>query len=181
MDISSDLAAYLAGAMDSDGSIGLRRSTYAMRVTGDARVPIYSERICLKQVTPQIPNLLRDAFGGSLMLQSPSVTKGKPLYYWEATNKVAANALVTLLPYLRVKRPQAEALLELRASKDLPRSVTHVHREAIPQRTGTGTHMIRRMEMSPETLVIRQALYLRIKELNKMGTSGADQRRTVVA
>jgi hypothetical protein len=181
MEISSEVAAYLAGAMDSDGSIGLRRSTYAMRVGGDARVPVYSERIGLKQVTPQIPTLLRDAFGGSLMLQQPSVTKGRPLYYWEATNKIAAGALVTLLPYLRIKRAQAEVLLELRASKDLPRSVTHVHREAIPQRTGTGTHMIRRMEMSPETLVIRQALYLRIKELNKMGTSGAEQMRTVLA
>lgn len=169
MTIPSDLLAYLAGAVDSDGSIGMRRSTYGMRVTGDTKAPVYSERICFKQVTPEIPTLLRDTFGGSLMLQSPSVTKGRPLYYWEATNKTASLALVALLPYLRIKRAQAETLLLLRASKDKPRSMTRVHGQAEPQRTGTGTHMIRRMQNSPETLAERHALYLRIKDLNRVG------------
>lgn len=168
MTIPSDVAAYLAGAMDSDGSIGVRKSTYAAR-HGEGRQATYSERICLKQVTPHIPELLKETFGGSLMMQRPSTTKGRPLYYWEATNVVASEALRAMLPFLRIKRAQAENCLALRASKDLPRSATHVHREASRARTGTGTHMIRRMEVSPATLAEREAIYDRARALNKVG------------
>lgn len=169
MGISLELAAYLAGAMDSDGTIGIRRSTYAARVRGDARQPVYSERLCLKQVTPQIPMLLRETFGGSLLLQRPSTLRGRPLHYWEATNKVAAVALGSLLPYLRIKRQQAEICLLLRASKDQPRSATHTHRDAAETNTGTGVHMIRRLELSTATIEEREALYLTIKRLNRVG------------
>lgn len=168
MEIPSELAAYLAGAMDSDGSIGVRKSTYAAR-HGEGRQATYSERICLKQVTPQIPELLKQTFGGSLMMQRPSTTNGRPLYYWEATNVVASDALQAMLPFLRIKRAQAENCLALRASKDLPRSATHVHREARQSKTGTGMHMIRRMEVSSATLAEREAIYDRARELNKVG------------
>ena len=167
--IPSEVAAYLAGAMDSDGSIGIRRSTYATRVTGDARHPVFSERIGLKQVTPEIPELLKATFGGSLMMQKPSAAKGRPLYYWEATNQVAADALVALLPYLRIKRRQAENVLALRASKDRPRSETHTRREASEVNGRWGAVSIRRLEVSTATLNEREALYERAKALNRVG------------
>lgn len=168
MTISLAVAAYLAGAIDSDGSIGIRRSTYAAR-HGDGRQATYSERVCLKQVTPQIPDLLRETFGGSLMMQKPSAAKGRPLYYWEATNQVAALALTAMLPYLRVKRAQAENALALRASKSRPRSETHTHRDAVETQARWGTVMVRRLEVSAATIVEREAIYLRARELNRVG------------
>lgn len=108
--------AYLAGAMDSDGSFGIKRSTYAMRVRGDATQPVYSERAMLKQVTPEIPALLHECFGGTLRRE----VKGgnfKPLHAWMTTDTNAAKVAEALLPYLRVKRRQAELLLELRETK----------------------------------------------------------------
>lgn len=89
--------AYAAGVIDSDGSIGIRRSTYNMRVTGDASQPVYSVRVCVKQVTSEAVELLKETFGGSLMMQKPSLRKGKPLHYWEITNRRAAS---TCLPPL---------------------------------------------------------------------------------
>lgn len=169
MTIPSDVAAYLAGAIDSDGSIGIRRSTYAVRVTGDSRQATYSERVCLKQVTPQIPELLKSTFGGSLLLQKPSTTRGRPLYYWEATNKVAADALAAMLPFLRVKRAQAENALALRASKSRPRSETHAHREAVETMARWGSTMVRRLEVSAATIAERESIYERGKVLNRVG------------
>src|SRR6184192_74603 len=58
--------AYLAGAMDSDGWFGIKRSTYHQRVRGDAVNPAYQERLGLKQVAPTVPTMLRNCFGGSL-------------------------------------------------------------------------------------------------------------------
>lgn len=109
---------YLAGAIDSDGSIGIKRQTYHKRVRKDATNATFSERIMLKQVTPQIPHLLKEHFGGYLRQEKASTADGKPLWSWQVTDKQAAFAAKVLLPYLRVKTRQAEIVLELRESKD---------------------------------------------------------------
>lgn len=110
--------AYLAGAMDSDGCFGVKRSTYHMRVLKDAANPTFSERVMLKQVTPQIPELLHSLFGGSYFLGKAGSANGKPLYCFQTTDKQGAAMCAALLPYLRVKKRQAELLLELRHSKE---------------------------------------------------------------
>lgn len=110
--------AYLAGAMDSDGCISVKRSTYAMRVRGDASAPVFSERVMFKQVTPEIPTLLKEMFGGSLRVDEPSTANGRRLYAWQATDLRAAECLKALLPYLRVKREQALNCLALRKLKE---------------------------------------------------------------
>jgi hypothetical protein len=116
--------AYLAGAVDADGCFMIRRSTYHARVRHDAANPVFSERVCLKQVTPQVPQLLRDvAGGGRCVLQKPSCKKnGRPLYSFDCTDRVAARLAELLLPYLKIKRRHAELLLELRKSKSTPYS-----------------------------------------------------------
>ncbi len=113
------LLAYLAGAVDSDGCFMIRRSTYRKRVTGDADNPTYSERVCLKQVTPEIPQLLHQvAGGGRLHLEQPSCREnGRPLHSFDCTDKVAAALTAQLLPYLRIKKRQANLIMELRRSK----------------------------------------------------------------
>lgn len=115
--------AYLAGAMDSDGCISVKRSTYAMRVRGDAGAPVFSERVMFKQVTPEIPTLLKEMFGGSFRVDNPSTPRGRKLYSWQATDLRAVECLRALLPYLRVKRAQAENCLALRKVKERSKKV----------------------------------------------------------
>lgn len=109
--------AYLAGVIDSDGYIGIKRSTYAMRVTKDAKAAVYSERICVKQVEPHAVRLLHSLFGGTLGITKPSAAKGRHLHYWQCTDMRAAVCLKSLLPFLRIKRAQAENALNLRTLK----------------------------------------------------------------
>ncbi len=109
--------AYLAGAMDSDGHFSIKRQTYAMRVRGDAGNPVFQEVCGLKQVTPQIPALLKETFGGYLGQQGASTKNGKPLWSWQATDRNAAQCAKALFPYLCVKRQQADLLLQLRDTK----------------------------------------------------------------
>jgi hypothetical protein len=109
--------AYMAGAMDSDGYFTIKKSTYAIRVRKDAGNPVYSEKLGLHQVTPQIPELLRAAFGGSVLLAPQQTPNSRPLYRWDITDRNAAGACEALLPFLRIKRRQAELILELRRSK----------------------------------------------------------------
>lgn len=89
-----------------------------MRVRKDSTNPVYSERVMLKQVEPFIPDLLKESFGGYLRIEKPYSENSKPLWSWQTTDKNAARCCEAVLPYLRVKRRQAELLLELRKSKD---------------------------------------------------------------
>ena len=110
--------AYLAGVLDSDGTIGIKRNTYAVRVIRDSEQPTYSERIHIRQVEPHALNLFSDTFGGRLGITKPSAAHARPLYYWGQTDRKAANTLLALLPYLRIKKAQAENCLALRVVKE---------------------------------------------------------------
>ena len=153
------LLAYLAGAVDSDGTIGIKRSTYAMRVRGDAGAPVYSERVALRQVTNHIVVMLRRAFGGSVYMTKPSAPRGRPLFSWAATDLRAVACLRAIMPYLRVKREQARNCLVLRRLKE--QSKRHKVRRG---RGHEGS------APRPKWLTHRLELrYLRAKRLNRVG------------
>lgn len=154
-----ELYAYLAGAIDSDGTIGVKRSTYAMRVTKDSTQPIYSERVALRQVTKEIPELLKECFGGALYMTKPSTPNGRPLWSWAVTDMRAVACLVTLMPYLLVKREQAKNAIALRRVKDRSKAW-----RVRPNRGHAGSSN-RHARFS----VLMEARYLRAKELNRTG------------
>lgn len=154
-----ELFAYLAGAIDSDGTIGVKCSTYAMRVTGNCKAPNYSERVALRQVQPDVPTLLRDTFGGSLYMTKPSAPNGRPLWSWSTTDMRAVSALRSMLPYLRVKRAQAENALALREVKDASKKA----RVAV-NRGHAGS-----AARSAEHSTLMASHYERAKELNRVG------------
>lgn len=108
----TDLA-YAAGVIDSDGYIGVHRSTYAMRVRGDASQAVYSPRVQVKQVTPEALDLLGELFGGYRGAASPTATRGRPLGIWSVHSAAAGVVCAALLPYLRIKRDQALNAIEV--------------------------------------------------------------------
>jgi excisionase family DNA binding protein len=105
--------AYCGGVVDSDGYIGIHRSTYAMRVRGDATQPIYQARVQVKQVEPQAIDLLFNIFGGHRYVGAATAAKGRPLAVWQVHSAACAPILTALMPHLRIKRAQAENALEL--------------------------------------------------------------------
>jgi hypothetical protein len=109
--------AYLAGAMDSDGYFTIKKSTYHIRVRHDAVNAVYSEKIGLSQVTPQVPEMLKSFFGGSLGFAKGQTENSRPMYRWMATNLKASKACRDLLPYLRIKQAQALKLIELSSTR----------------------------------------------------------------
>lgn len=115
----AEILAYLAGAIDSDGCIRIKKDTYAVRNHSSVN-PAYQEVIHLKQTTPQIPDLLKETFGGSIHLSKGGSANSKPLYAYLASCRIASDIAALLLPYLRVKARQAEILCELRKAKQTP-------------------------------------------------------------
>ena len=151
--------AYLAGCIDSDGTIGVKRSTYAMRVRGDAGAPIYSERVALRQTSPIVATMLRDRFGGSLYMTKPSAPNGRPLYSWAATDLRAVACLKALLPFLRIKKEQALNCLALRAVKS----------RSAKSRVGKGGGLVGSAPRSAELSALMEDAYQTAKRLNVVG------------
>jgi len=113
-----DLLAYAAGVVDSDGSIGIRLDTYAMRVRRVDAGPVYKERVTVRQIEPQAVELFHHAFGGSRFMTVPRKKNAQPLHSWQIVDRMAATFLGAIAPYLRIKRRQAELCVELRRLKD---------------------------------------------------------------
>jgi hypothetical protein len=118
---SRELLAYAAGVIDSDGSISIRLDTYAMRVLGADTGPVYKERVSLSQIEPQAVDLFHQEFGGSRFTSPPQRANSQPLHRWQVVDRMAATLLLELIPYLRIKRRQAQICVELRELKDASR------------------------------------------------------------
>lgn len=151
--------AYLAGVIDSDGTIGIKRSTYAMRVTKDSGQPTFSERICVKQVEPMAVDMLKRIFGGYRFTAEGSSPRAKPLHGWQVTDRKAATCLELLLPYLRIKRRQAENCLALRQAKERSKR----------QRVAKGRGHVGAAPRSAALTAEMESLCTRAHELNRVG------------
>lgn len=151
--------AYLAGVLDSDGTIGVKRNTYSVRVIGDSGQPSYSERIHIRQVERAALELFSERFGGNIGITDPSAKRGRPLWNWGQTDRKAAATLTALLPYLRIKRAQAENCLALRAAKE----------ESKVARVARGRGHAGAAPRSTELSAIMEACFVRAKELNRVG------------
>lgn len=135
--------AYMAGAMDADGCFRMSKITIRGSTT-------YSEVMTLGQIYPTVPNILKAAFGGHIQVRRHK--KWKTMYYWVAQTKIAASAAKTLLPYLHLKKRQAEILCELRESKQMKWS---------------DRRNVRTFRTNPEIVARRIALFHEIGALNQ--------------
>ena len=106
--------AYLAGVIDSDGSIGYYR-TRASKCHPWATAKI---GVSIVQAEPAAADLARQLFGGHLGIRKPQIdnrgiNSKKPLWHWMVTHRKAVVVLEALLPYLRIKKARAAYALRI--------------------------------------------------------------------
>lgn len=105
--------AYAAGVIDSDGCIRVSRSTWRARKKGDCINPTYQAVIFVRQVETEAVEFLHQAFGGYRSMTTPTAKRGRPMHSWNIHSQAAGRVLELLLPFLRIKRRQAENALEV--------------------------------------------------------------------
>ncbi len=159
--------AYLAGAIDSDGCITIVRLTYAVR-SGKGRTPPFHEQISLKQASSEIADLLKETFGG-WRWDKPAKGTHRKMYEWRAECSLAVAAARALLPYLRIKRQQAELLFKMDRLKEQPREGLSPPSQ-YRNRWGSIT-TVRHSMISEEQLRQRETLWHAIKALNMNGNN----------
>lgn len=129
--------AYLAGTIDADGCITVQRvkklSKRCKRLS-----TYYIIKIALNETSPVVPTLLKETFGGQLYTHQPANQSHKRWYIWQVTNQLAISAIRLLMPYLRLKKEQAEIAvkfgavleeqwLEIRSTQKPPYRITDEH------------------------------------------------------
>ena len=115
--------AYWAGVVDSDGSICLSK-TYSKRVDGTKRT-YHFIRCMIYSNTKSVCERALNCFKlGTIQTSRPrtrdrngKITQDKVMYAWTTTTKDTEKVLKLMIPYLRLKKPQAELALKFRLEK----------------------------------------------------------------
>ncbi len=155
--------AYLAGLIDGEGYIGIKKQ----RPTADRVAPSYHARIQVRMVDEQAITLLAQKLGGKYYSERAAAGKRRGLYCWQASDALAEQILRALLPYLRVKRRSAEAVLRFRgwqAGNSAHRTKLLGHRQFQGYRGGVRT--VRTMGFSDEYIAVCETAYAACKALN---------------
>lgn len=159
---SETTLAYLAGLVDGEAYIGIKKGQRR-----DCAAPTYHARIQVRMVDEPAIAFLTQELGGRYYHETATAGVRRALYCWQASDALAERVLRSLLPYLRVKRRNAEAVLRLRewqAGGRQHRTKLLGHREFAGFRGGTRT--VRTMGFSDEYVAACDAAYSECKRLN---------------
>ena len=110
LEVDQTKLAWAAGFFDGEGCVAA--------LEGKTRTGRLQHQLFLDATQSSIPPLsqLADIFGGRIHPDRPRLNRltRRPIFHWRLYGAArVAHALASLLPYLVVKRPQAEAALEL--------------------------------------------------------------------
>ena len=102
---------YIAGFFDGEGSIGIYRN-------GQGNFHLRTQ--LTQNVLPSTEELLvelRNRFGGNLSRMKSPIYRRNEAFNWQNNGFGAANFLGQMLPYLRIKRDQAELAIVWQSSR----------------------------------------------------------------
>ncbi len=99
--------AYFAGIVDGEGCIQLRHGV---------RKHIFASILTITNTDPRLIEWIRSRFGGFVYAHGAAKGNRKPSYQWVSSRGEVVTVLQAILPFMIVKRSQAELLLAYRAT-----------------------------------------------------------------
>ena len=164
MRIKQTTISYLAGLVDGEGYVGIKKDMTSVR-NKHSKSPLYHEIIQIRMADEYAIKLFKKVFGGNYYKETEnSKYSKKPLYCFKISDLAAANALRILLPYLRIKNKQAKLCLKLRKNKES--KLAHQRGNRGGRRPGKGK------SMSKKILNYRDNLWKRIKQIHRGANNG---------
>lgn len=136
------LYAYIAGIIDGEGSIRINKNfTPHLIQVHHLKNPMYYAQINLGMVSKEIPDLLKDTFGGNV--REERVPNRRSIWRYSLTGRnQLISTLKILLPYLRVKKEHAKVAIAFCENWQVPFS----------RQAGTDIQEIQRREDAYQTM-----------------------------
>lgn len=101
--------AYIAGLIDGESTITIGRRRHGKK----SKSPWYYQPIIsMGNTNRAIVDFIAERYSGWVMARKPSNEKYKEWYQWFIRRDSMIGFLQDILPYLRLKRPQAEIVLQ---------------------------------------------------------------------
>ena len=107
--------AYAAGFLDGEGCIEIRPRDQSSRKKGQ-----FYLRITIAGIHEPTIRWIKDTFGGHVNYRPSQNKKWKPVWAWVASSHEAKIFLEQLLPYIKIKKPQALLAIELASRIQYP-------------------------------------------------------------
>ena len=121
---SDILDSYLAGIIDGEGSIMVRKSRYRLKGKHkDCINPSYTPRVAFKNTNEDVIKLFKKRFGGhyhkdkKLYQSKIGYRQRKLMFSYDSENQTAYKIIEKLIPYLVIKKKQAICILKLKKLK----------------------------------------------------------------
>jgi len=143
---------WMAGFADGEGCFSIHKS----RPRG---LVAYSARFSVNNTNPEALVPYLKYYGGSIQ-QRKFGDKRRTIFEWRCPKEILISFLKDLMPYLRLKRQNAELLLSLlKIQQDTKRKY---------RRTEDGRYA-GTVRMEAEEIASREQMYLECRELNRRG------------
>jgi len=113
-DASKIELAYCAGIIDGEGCFSLGRTTRG----GRAISPKWYCKVSVDMTDRRPLEILSDLFKGKISPRKPQILGHKPGWIWQRWDLSAGEVASNLLPFLQVKKAQAELILEYLVKKN---------------------------------------------------------------
>ena len=104
--------AYTAGIMDGEGSIMIQKTQGYTKLSDH----YFRLIVVIANTDSWLIVWLHTTYGG-YMYDTPAKPGCKPLFTWRITGKPAKVFLESILPYLHIKKPQAELAIKFQGNK----------------------------------------------------------------
>lgn len=153
------LWAYIAGIVDGEGCLMMRRispKSKCMQKKGSCyKNPKYMPMFCIGMVEKVIPDLIQKLTGKSKVREERVQGRRSIWRFALSGSKVLVEFLENVYPYLIVKKPQADIVLDFYRNIETPKN----------RKLGLASHELQR----------REDLYQKIRKLNSVGAAATTE------
>ena len=112
--------AYAGGLFDGEGIICIAK----VRTNKNKGGLYFGLRIELSNTNEQVVRWIQCYFGGSVYERYADIDTRRTLWAWHIRGQMALGFLKIIIPYLRIKKQQAELAIEFQARQKLGRYAT---------------------------------------------------------
>ena len=108
----TEVLAYAAGIVDGEGCISIGKKSM-----GTDKLPRLTMILTVVNTNEWLIRWFKMQFGGNIRNQKPSNQRAKLKWVWRVESRKASEIIKLLLPYLQIKRPQAELAIKFQSRK----------------------------------------------------------------
>jgi hypothetical protein len=177
------ILAYAAGFLDGEGFIGISRSVPKPEWHNRARTTRYEPSVVIVNTSHSVLMWFHETFGGNLASRTSQKAGAtgprKDQWKWTVGNRMAADFLKAVAPYLKVKQRQAELVVAFVETKT-PTVKKPRYLQVTPEELAWREDMFQQLVALNDSWYMRRRRLQRLSEGTPSPTEGSETGEAIV-